>query len=258
MKKYLLDLIKRKDLLIYLVISGLKAEYRNTYLGYFWWILDPLLMGMVFYFLRVIVLGMKGDNIGAFLFIGLIAWHWISQTVSKSAKSISRRASIITQVYLPKAIFPLGATLTESINFSFGLVLVPIFLLIYKLVPGMEVIWLPAIMLTQLVFLLAVSLIVAYLCMFIEDIGNVLSHLMRIWFWSSPVIYEAGRLPEKYRFIVDFNPASTFIISYRNVLMYGAEPLFNKLIIIGLISIVVVFYMIFYYSVNEHKIIRAL
>lgn len=258
MKKYIQELIKRKDLLIYLVISGLKAQYRNTYLGYLWWILDPLLMGAVYYFLRVVILGMEGENIGAFLIIGLVAWQWIKTTLNSSTKSISGKARIITQVYLPKAIFPLGASLTQLINFSFGLVVIVLFLAFYSIVPDFQVLWLPFIMIIQLIFLTALALIAAYLCMFIRDIDNVLSHVIRLWFWSSPVIWEAGRLPPRYSFIVDINPASTFLISYRNIFMYGESPLFGKLLIIGFLSLLVVVYMVRYYQLNEHKIIKAL
>lgn len=258
MTNYLNELYKRKDLLIYLVLSGLKAQYRNTFLGYLWWILDPLLMGAIYYFLRVIILGMEGDNIGAFLMIGLVAWHWINSTLKGAAGSISGRSRIITQVYLPKAIFPLGVNLTQLINFTFGLVVVAIFLAAYRLVPTAQVLWMPFIMVIQFIFLSALSMIVAYLCMFIRDIDNVLAHLMRLWFWSTPVIWEADRLPEEYRFIIEINPASAFLVSYRNVLMDGSAPQFDKLAIIGLLSVLLSLYMLHYYHLNEHKIIRAL
>jgi len=258
MINYLRELFKRKDLLLYLVTSGLKAQYRNTFLGYLWWILDPLLMGAIYYFLRVIVLGMEGENIGAFLIIGLVAWHWINSSLKGSADSISGRSRIITQVYLPKAIFPFGVNLTQMINFSFGLVVVAIFLAAYRIVPGINLLWLPLIMLVQFIFLSALSLVAAYLCTFIRDIDNVLSHFLRLWFWSTPVIWEADRLPEGYHFIIDINPASALLISYRNILMSGTGPEVGKLFIIGLFSFLMTIYMLYYYHLNEHKIIKAL
>ncbi len=258
MKKYLYELIKRKDLLVYLVLSGVKAQYRNTFLGYFWWILDPLLMGAVYYFLRVVVLGMEGDHIGAFLIIGLVAWKWIASTVSGSAKSITRQAGIITQVYLPKALFPFGTTMSQGINFSFGLVVIALFLAFYRLVPGIEILWLPVIMAVQFMFLSAISLVVGYYATFVRDIDTVLSHVMRFWFYGSPVIWETGRLPEEYSFIVDANPASAILMGYRNILMYKAPPDLGMLFLNGLISLAVITYMIYYYNLNEHKLIKAL
>ena len=70
MKSYLKELLNRKDLLLYLVKSGLKAEHRNSYLGYFWWLLDPLLNVLVYYFVVVIVLGRGGPNYATYLVIG--------------------------------------------------------------------------------------------------------------------------------------------------------------------------------------------
>lgn len=258
MQHYIKEMLKRKDLLIYLVTSGLKAQYRNTFLGYFWWILDPLLMGAVYYFLRVVVLGMKGDNIGAFLIIGLVTWKWISSAVNASAKSITKKSGIITQVYLPKALFPFGSTLTQLVNFSFGLVVVFGFLAYYRIIPGKEVLWLPFVMMIQFMFLSAISLVLGYYCTFIRDIDNVISHLMRFWFYASPVIWETGRLPEKYSYILDANPASTFLQSYRNILLFQTGPQLDKLLLIGLISTIIIIYMVHFYYVNEHKIIKAL
>lgn len=258
MKKYIQELLKRKDLLIYLVISGIKAQYRNNVLGYFWWILDPLLMAIVYYFIRVIVFNMQGENVGAFLIIGLVTWKWIESSVSGSAKSITGKAGIITQVYLPKAMFPIGTTMTQLINFSFGLLVIIIFLVSYRIVPTVYVLWFPVIVVIQFIFLAAISLVVAYFATFVRDIDNLLTHLMRFWFYGSPVIWESVRIPEKYSLIVELNPAAAFLIGYRNIFMYGNPPELEKLFVIGLVSLAVFIYMLYYYHSNEHKLIKAL
>lgn len=258
MKEYIKELIKRKDLLIYLVTSGLKAQHRNSFLGYFWWLLDPLLRVLVYYFLVVIVFGRGGENYGAFLVIGMIAWRWIASTVTSSSKSITGQAGIISQVYLPKMIFPLGASMTQLINFSFGLIVVAIFLAFFRIVPGIEILWMPFIMLITQLFLIAISLVLAYISVFIRDIENVLTHFMRVWFYSSPVIWEGGRLPPEYGWILDINPAAAIITSYRNILMYNSNPEFFKLFIIGIASIIIIAISMYHYSRNEHKIIKVL
>src|SRR5690625_6818739 len=122
MKTYIQEMIKRKDLLFYLVKSGLKAVHRNSYLGYFLWLLDPLLNVVVYYFLVVIILERGGEDFAVFLVIGLVVWRWISSSINASAKSILRYSSIINQVYLPKSIFPLSFSITQFINFLFGLI----------------------------------------------------------------------------------------------------------------------------------------
>lgn len=260
MKTYLKDLYRRKDLLSYLVVSGLKAQYRNTFLGFIWWLLDPLLGVMVYYFLVVILLKRGGDidNYGAFLVVGLIAWRWVLSVVNSSSKSIALQAGIITRVYLPKAIFPLSVCFTQLINFSIGLLIAAGVLVSFKIIPGIQLFWLPMIMLMQLIFLMALSLVLGYICVFIRDIDNFISHFMRLWFYASPVIWNSGMLPKKYSWIVDVNPVTPYLNSYRNILLYNTSPHFFKLALITAFSMLVILLMIYYYSRNEHKIIKVL
>ncbi|MDG5786701.1 ABC transporter permease [Evansella sp. AB-P1] len=260
MREYISEMLKRKDLLIYLVKSGLKAEHRNSYLGYFWWLLDPLLNVLVYYFLVVIILGRGSENFNyaVFLVIGLVSWRWISTTLNGSARSITKYSSIINQVYLPKAIFPMTTTFSQMFNFSFGLIVVAIFLAIFNVIPGWHVIFLPIIILVQLLFLMAVSMFLSYICVFIRDIDNLISHVVRITFYSSPIIWEGGRLPAEYKWVVDMNPVAVIINSYRDILMFHRLPDFSGLLIISLISLVIIFLLILFYKKNEHKIIKAL
>ncbi|MTI95323.1 MAG: ABC transporter permease [Firmicutes bacterium] len=259
MKKYLQEMYRRKDLLVYLVFSGLKAEHRNSFLGYFWWVLDPLLRVAIYYFLVGILRGRaEGFDFVGFLVIGLMGWRWTASTMSRSAKAITGKAGIISKVYLPKLIFPIGTTFTQMVNFCFSLSIIALYLIISQTIPGMNLIWLPFIMLIQYVFLLAISMVLSYSAVFIRDIENLLRHITRLWFYSSPVIWEHGRLGPDYQWFVDLNPMASILNSYRNIFLYDAAPMFNKLLIIGGISLVVVVVMTYYYSRNEHKMIKLL
>ncbi|MUK87353.1 ABC transporter permease [Ornithinibacillus sp. L9] len=258
MKSYIQEILMRKDLLIYLVKSGLKAEHRNSYLGYFWWLLDPLLNVLVYYFLVVIVLERGDANYPLFLVIGLVVWRWISSSINASAKSILRYSSIINQVYLPKAIFPMSFVLSQLFNFLFGLIVVGVFLLLFGVMPGWELIFLPLLILITIIFLFAVGLLLGYINIFVRDIDNLLTYVIRILFYASPIIWEGGRLPAEYSWAIDYNPIAIIVESYRAILMYNTTPNFVGLGVILLISIVISVIMINHYSKNEHKIIKAL
>src|SRR5699024_9854516 len=219
MKNYIQEMIKRKDLLYYLVKSGLKAEHRNSYLGYFWWLLDPLLNVLVFYFLVVIVLERGGDveNYPLFLVIGLVAWRWISTTINSSSKSILRYSSIINQVALPKALFPISFTLTQLFNFAFGLVVIAIFLAIYGVPPTWYVLYLPLIIFIQLMAHIALGLVLGYITIFVRDIENLMQYITRIFFYASPIIWEGGRLlksgkvPDVLVPLIEYNPVTIIV-----------------------------------------------
>ncbi|MCR3921612.1 MAG: ABC transporter permease, partial [Firmicutes bacterium] len=251
MLQYLREIGKRKDLMIYLVTSGLKAQHRNSYLGYVWWLLDPLMGIGIYYFLMVVLLNRGGPGFGGFLVVGMVSWRWVSSTVGASAKSIVSQSGIVSKVYLPKAIFPFATALSQVINFFFGLLIVVIYLVISKTMPGMTILWLPFVMLVQFLFLLALGMIIAYLCVFIRDIDNAISHLMRLWFYASPVIWERGRLPEQYTWLVKLNPISAILTSYRNILLHAGSPELTKLVIIALFSLALIIFLLHYYHRNE-------
>ena len=258
MKTYLKEIAKRKDLLFYLVKSGLKAEHRNSYLGYFWWLLDPLLNVLVYYFLVVIILQRGGENYALFLVIGLVVWRWISSSINSSAKSVLNYSSIIRQVYLPKSIFPLAFSLTQMFNFLFGLGVIVLFLIFYQEMPSWHILYLPVLMAITFVFLLAVGLVLGYFTIFVRDIDNLLSHIIRLFFYASPIIWEGGRFPPEYSLFVDINPIAIIVTAFRDILMYHQNPNFIGLSCILVISIIVIVLMTNYYRKNEHKIIKAL
>ncbi|MBI3800889.1 MAG: hypothetical protein HY268_28430 [Deltaproteobacteria bacterium] len=174
MKKYTRELYQRKDLLLCLVTSALKEQHKNSFLGYLWWLLDPLLGVVIYYFIVVVVFHRGGEDYGMSLVIGMMVWRWLSSTLSSAAKSIVIQAGIITQVYLPKLIFPIGATLTHLFHFGFGLLIIAIFLVSFRIFPGMALLWLPYITLIQLLFLMALASVIAYICVFARDLDELL------------------------------------------------------------------------------------
>jgi len=258
MKKYAHELYKRKDLLFCLVTSGLKAQHSNSFLGYFWWLLDPLLGILIYYFIVVVVFHRGGEDYGMSLVIGMMVWRWLSSTLNSASKSIVAQAGIITQVYLPKLIFPIGATLTHLFHFGFGLLVIAFFLVFFAIVPGTALLWLPYITLIQLLFLMALASLIAYICVFAHDLDNIVNHLLRIWFFGSPVIWREEMIPRGGRWLLAINPMTHFLAGYRNILMHQTRPDYLALLYIGFLSILVITFMVYYYSHHEHKIIKVL
>src|SRR5690606_5346101 len=98
MKRYLKQMSVRRDLLLYLVTSGLRAQHRNSFLGYFWWLLDPLLGVVIYYFVVAIVFRRGGGDYVLSLVIGMIVWRFLQSAVVGGTKSIVSQAGIISQV----------------------------------------------------------------------------------------------------------------------------------------------------------------
>ncbi len=259
MGRYVEELYKRRDLFVYLVASGLKAQHRNSFLGYFWWLLDPLLDVAVYYVLVVLVFHRAGgDDYGMYLILGMIVWRWASSTIASAARSIIAQAGVISQVYLPKLIFPLSATLTQLFHFGFGLLVVALGSMFFHIAPTTALFWLPYVILMQLLFLVALAVTIAYVCVFIRDIDNLVGPLLRVWFFTSPVIWRAEMVTEGHRWILDLNPMTHFLASYRTMFLAQSGPNGLPLLEIGLGSLLWIAGVTYYYSRFEHEIVKAL
>lgn len=258
MKKYLQELYQRRDLVTYLVASNLRAQHKNAVLGYFWWLLDPLLGVLTYYFVVVVVFRRGGEGYGACLIVGLIVWRWLGTTVSTASMAIVRQAPVITQVSLPKIVFPVAVTVSELINFGFGLLVLAFAFLFLGVTPGFAALWLSPVVLMQLLFTMALASVIAYCSVFLRDADRLLGHLLRLWFFASPVIWTDRMIPEWARRLVDVNPMAHFLSAYRDMLIDNRSPDFTPLLAIGLSSAAVMVFMIHFYSRHEHRIIKAL
>ena len=259
MKQYLIDLIKRKDLILYLVTSGLKAQHKNSFLGYLWWLIDPFFNVAIYYFVVVVVFHRPGGRqYGIYLVTGMIVWRWFSATVAEASNSIVVQSGIISQVYLPKSIFPISAAFTHLVNFGFGLIVIFIFFLYFHFIPGVQILWLPLVMAVQLLFMLAISFPIAYICVFIRDVNNIVDHFMRLWFFGSPVIWYTDMIPKNGQWLLTLNPMHHILKCYRDVMIDNLPPDFMMLFIIGGISLICILPMIYFYSKYEHLILKSL
>src|SRR5699024_7880867 len=191
-----------------------------------------------------IILDRGGPDYPIFLVIGLIVWRWISSSINTSANSVLRYSSIINQVALPKMIFPVSFTISQLVNFLFGLVVIALFLTFFGVVPTWHIVYLPLIIVITLLFLLAIGAVLGYITVFVRDIDNLLTHVIRIFFYASPIIWEGGRLPPEYGWAVAINPIAILVNSYRDILMYHQTPDFIGLSVILVLSIITIVYMI--------------
>lgn len=220
----------RRHLLLVLLISNLKRQNKNTALGYLWWLLDPILMTGVYY-LVVGVIFHRGSNhepFILFLVCGLIPWKAFSDSLSQSVSIIRNQASIIRAVSFPQIVLPLSIVLSNAVYFLIAL-LVPIALALYyyaehSTLPTLAYLMLPAVVAIQLLFTTGVCLLTATIGVFFLDTANIVGHILRIWYFLSPGLYDLTAVPERFRLVFQLNPFSGLMTSYRSILIKGEFP----------------------------------
>ena len=223
----------------YRSLAQLRSESSRAYLGYLWWVLEPLLYLIVFYVVFALVLNRGDANYVQELLVGLVVWKWFDGSVRSSMDVIAQNAALIDKVYLPKIIFPSIAVLSNGIKFSLVLAL----LLLYSLVlgNGISIHWLalPLLIIVQSLMVYSASCLVAAITPFLPDIKMIFDKLMTLLFFLSGIFYTAESIPESIRGYFLLNPAFSLIEIYRNVLINHQWPSLSAAAYICLLSAIV-------------------
>jgi lipopolysaccharide transport system permease protein/teichoic acid transport system permease protein len=239
-------MLGRWRLVRYLVAADLKRTHADTALGQAWWLLDPILQMLVYYFLFAVIFQRKTEDFLLFLFAAILPWKWFSTTVNSAMNSIVGRQGLIRQVQFPKIVLPTAATVAETFSFAIGLIALAILFIPYNDRLSPWVLAIPLIAAVQLVFSLAVALVLAAANAFYRDVANVMGHLLRLLFYVSPALYALWEVPTELRPIMVLNPFTTLLTAYRTVIWgtetvdHGTRPDFVALGILLLASLVLV------------------
>ena len=206
------------------VIAEFKANAAKNRLGYVWWLLEPLMMMAVFYFVFGMLLQRGGSGFIYDLLVGITLWIWFSNTVTHTMESLGRSSQLLQQVYVPKFLLPL---ITVTSEFLKSIVLVTLLLLVLVFSKGVTLSWgwLPLLLFIQLVLAAAFGVFVAVFLPFIHDVKFLVLMGLRVAMFTSGVFYNINEeIPEQFRDYLLLNPLASLIVAFRKVLVDGSPP----------------------------------
>ena len=258
LRRSFIDLKKYRHFISYSVKSNLKAELSNTVLGYLWWLLDPFLHMVIYTFLVTIIFQKSTPAFPVYVFCALLPWKVATASINQSTKCIRQNAGIIKQVYLPIFILPLNIILTNTIKLFFGMSLLLIMLLIYRIPYTWHIVEFIPIYIVFFCFFFLISLFFSHFGVLFDDMGHLVGYLLMFWFFSSPGMWSLELIPESLSKVIWINPNVTFFMSVRNVLMYGKSPFYRELGIwfgISMILILILIPVLYRAEKNYSKVI---
>jgi len=232
------ELWNHRELIKCLVLSDLKVIYKNKLLGFLWTVLDPLMMMGVYILLVRVIFKRGGPQFPILLFCALLAWKWFTSALSDSVVAVTGKAKLIQTVYFPKAVLPISKIFGSLAEYLFSLsVLIPL-LFIFRANITFMVLWLPALLVVQLLFTIGASLLCSCLGVYFRDLQNILRYSLRFWFYLSPALYSVeDRVPVRFQHMYMLNPFAALFKSYKNILVRGEAPS-NYMFIVVLISLI--------------------
>ena len=205
-----------------LTTRDLKVRYSTSFLGYFWSILDPLVMAAIYWFVFTVIFqrGVGHEPYIVFLLTALLPWTWFNGSISDSTRAFTKEARLIRSTKIPRTIWVARLVLSKGIEFVVSIPVIVFFALITLGTPNPtvlhpEVLLLPLAIAMQAILTLGVGLIVAPLVVFFRDLERAVKLGLRFMFYASPVVYGVVNVPESYRGLAAFNPMSGILSLYR-------------------------------------------
>lgn len=223
MLKNLRSLVRYRVLIQTLVVRELKARYRGSILGFFWSFINPLLQLLIYTFVFAYVMPgrFQVEPYPLFLFTGILPWAWFSSSVLESSNVLITSGNLIKKIMFPAEVLPFVVVFSNMIHFFLGL---PILLacLIYYGKIHWTLVFLPGVVILQLVFTLGVCLFLSALSVHFRDVQNILANLMMLWFFSSPVIYPYLDISPSIQRWLNYNPMTHILVGYHQTLFTGS------------------------------------
>src|SRR5438105_13174601 len=188
-------LVDRRELLADFAWRELRARYKGSALGFAWNFLNPLLQLLVFWLLFGVVLGTRprtetGEQpFAIFLFVGLLPWTFFSSSLILGAASIVSNGAIVKKVRLPVQLLPAASVLSALVNFVLSLVVLFAVLAAFGPRHPEGLVYLPLLVLVELVLALGFAYLLAGLNVFYRDVKHILGILLMAWYFLTPILF---------------------------------------------------------------------
>lgn len=235
-KKHKDNFMKYRYLLKELVAKQIKLQYRDSVLGVFWTLLQPLLTMIVLSLVFNNLFGRDSSkvvNYPVYLLCGRLLYEFFTGSTKRAMKSIRSHAGIIKKVYVPKYIYPLSSVLSTFVTSMLSLTVLAVVIIFFNLanIDPITITWrivfafIPIIIL--FFFSLGVGMILATLNVFFKDIENIYDVFTLLLFYVTPIVYHASRLGfadgSWQMRIIKLNPIYGIIGMFRAAIIFGTE-----------------------------------
>jgi len=202
--------------LFLLVHRDFVARYKQTILGPAWFVLQPLLVTVVFSVIFSGVAKIPTDGLPPMLFYltGLLGWNYFAQTFQSTSGTLVNNAGLFGKVYFPRLVVPLSAVISNFFAFALQLATLLVMWLYFKLFTGAGglfgfspgIIYFPLILIQIAALSLGVGLWLSALTAKYRDFTFLSGFIIQLWLYATPVIYPLSQIPEKWRWIAVLNP----------------------------------------------------
>jgi lipopolysaccharide transport system permease protein len=246
----LAELWRYRELLFFLTWRDVKVRYKQTALGAAWAVLQPLATMVVFslIFGRLAKAPAPRYPYPLFVLAGVIPWTFFSNAIASAGQSVVGSQSLVTKVYFPRLIIPMGAVGAGLVDLAVSLVLLVIMMAVYGVAPGWGLLAVPLVSFGLVVAALGVGTLLSALTVAYRDFRHVVPFLVQLWMFATPCIYlQAGsESTSRLSYLLPLNPAYGLIASFRQAMLGGAID-WDALAVSGIVGMILLLVGCFYF-----------
>ena len=242
-----------RELLYFLAWRDIKVRYKQTVIGALWAILQPLLTMVIFTVIFGNFAKIPSDGLPypLFVYVALLPWEYFSQAISRSGVSVVNDANLVQKIYFPRLIIPLAAVVTPLVDSLFSFVILLGMMLWFRVTPSWGMMVLPLFLLMALLTALSVGLWLSALNVKYRDIRYTIPFLIQFWMYASPIAYPVSLIPEKWRLLYSLNPLAGVVEGFRWALLGIESPDFQLMAVSAAAVLVVLLGGLVYFKKTE-------
>ena len=238
----------------------LRSRYRDSGFRGLWNLVQPVTILIIYSFVFTQIFGADGGGLPylSMAWAGIVVWQFVQQGVQMGMWSFIYEAGTLPKIWYPRIVIPLTPGTAALMDLGVGVLLIMAVAYIQGIRPTMALIALPIPLLLIVIWVYGVALIVAPMAVFIRDLTTIVPLLMRMGFFTSPVMYPVSQVPEQFRWLFDLNPVSVAITGVRDTMLAGVWPQWELLIVHIIAATVLLGVGVFYLRRVEHRLVDAL
>lgn len=227
---FLHNLVERRSLLFQLVRRDFEQRFIGSAMGWIWGVIHPLVLLVSWWYVFSVCLGVTlppdevTQNYPLFLFAGMLPWLLFSDTVQRSASSILDQSNLITKTVFPAEIVPVSVFLSTLVSHLMAVALMVAVAGIWENQISIFLLLLPLYMFAIGLFAVGVGWIAASLHVFLRDTSQVLSVILTLWFWATPIMITEEKFPHWAQLLKTANPMYYAVRAYRQILLTSRIP----------------------------------
>ncbi len=237
--QHIKELYNYRNLIWVLAWVEFKQRYKNSVLGYFWSLLEPLLMLAILYIVFSNLMKVQVEYYQLFLLQGIIMWNFFSRSTMSSLLAIVGKPQLVKKVFFPRDILVISGCITAFLMSIFESIVFLAFLFFFRIPLSISIVYLPVIIFLFFIITLGTSLILASLNVYYRDIQYIWALVLQIGFFATPVIYPLSVFPPYLLKILSYNPLAQVIFLARDVTLYSKVPNLASFTFVFFIAIVI-------------------